>query len=514
MKAHPTWHGVRLRRLATGADPDATPRLVSFPAAWEDSAAAALAGLAPGQGPVALPTAAAAWIEPLAARAAPAAAGTQPLAERLNLLLLRRRAAPEAALWQGRADLPIRFVLNLPGFLDPLGGFDTAGFVEAVETIAAALALAAPTGQVARTPGGLFEPQPAEKPGIGFADLAGLLAALGIDYASAAARDVARALAAILRGHAGAPLRSGQVAPPPATVVPGLAEAAARASVQEATRRAGGQAAPPLPLAIAVTAPGPAEALLGAETGGIAPAFSPLSAAGGLTRAARAWLGAQGLDAEAALAALLAGATPFPAAGAAAHAAMHDAVAPFLDALPVRPAVLAARPFLPAPAVPAATGGRRDLPPRRAGYTQKAAIGGHRLYLRTGEYADGTLGELSIALHKESPAFRGLMDSFGAAVSLGLQHGVPLDEFVDAFTLTRFGPSGAVEGDPAVAQASSLLDYVFRHLAANYLGRHDLPAPEPEETEPAAPGAPLLPLELPTETSVQARRRRFRVVAR
>ena len=124
------------------------------------------------------------------------------------------------------------------------------------------------------------------------------------------------------------------------------------------------------------------------------------------------------------------------------------------------------------------------------------------------------MGELSIALHKESPAFRGLMDSFGAAVSLGLQHGVPLDEFVDAFTLTRFGPSGAVEGDPAVAQASSLLDYVFRHLAANYLGRHDLPASEPEETEPAAPGAPLLPLELPTETSVQARRRRFRVVAR
>ena len=506
MKAHPIWHGVRLRRLATGADPDAAPRLVSFPAAWEDSAAAALAALAPGQGPVALPTAAAAWIALLAARAAPPAAGTPPLAERLNLLLLRRRAAPEAALWQGRAALPVRFVLNLPGFLDPLGGFDTAGFVDAVDTIATALAIAAPAPDASdRTPGGLFAPQPADKSGIGFADLAGLLAALGIDYASAAARDVARALAAILRGYAGAQPRPGHAAPPRATVVPGLAEAA---------QAAAGKVASAPRFAVAVTAPGAAEALLGAETGGIAPAFSPLSAAGGLTRAARAWLGAQGLDAEAALAALLAGASPFPAAGAAAHAAMHDAVAPFVDALPARPAEPAPRLVAPAPASPAQTGRRRDLPPRRAGYTQKAAIGGHRLFLRTGEYADGTLGELSIALHKESPAFRGLMDSFGAAVSLGLQHGVPLDEFVDAFTLTRFGPSGAVEGDPAVAQASSLLDYVFRHLAANYLGRHDLPAPEPEETEPAAPGAPLLPLELPTETSVQARRRRFRVVAR
>ncbi|MDE2581407.1 MAG: TSCPD domain-containing protein, partial [Rhodospirillales bacterium] len=263
--------------------------------------------------------------------------------------------------------------------------------------------------------------------------------------------------------------------------------------------------------------PGPAEALLGVETGGIAPAFSPLASGGGLTRAARAWLAAHGRDAEAAVAALLAGASPFPAFDVAAHVAMHDALAPLVDALPTRPVVAEPVP-LPGPLFerapePAAPGRRRDLPPRRAGYTQKAAVGGHKLYLRTGEYADGTLGELSVALHKESPAFRGLMDSFCTAVSLGLQHGVPLSEFVEAFTLTRFGPGGAVEGDPAVAQASSLLDYMFRHLAANYLGQHDLPVPEPEDVEPAAGGAPLLPLELPAETSAQARRRRFRVVA-
>ncbi len=121
-------------------------------------------------------------------------------------------------------------------------------------------------------------------------------------------------------------------------------------------------------------------------------------------------------------------------------------------------------------------------------------MGGHKLYVRTGEYGDGSLGEISVTLQKEGAAFRGLMEQFCASVSLGLQHGVPLAEFVEAFTLTRFGPAGMVEGDPAVAQASSLLDYVFRHLAANYLGRRDLPMPEPEP-EQAEEG--LLPLRLP-----------------
>ena len=141
-------------------------------------------------------------------------------------------------------------------------------------------------------------------------------------------------------------------------------------------------------------------------------------------------------------------------------------------------------------------GTRAHTPSRRSpsrvtrpptGYTQKAAVGGHKLYLRTGEYADGSLGELSLSLHKEGPAFRGLMDSFCVAVSLGLQHWVPLAEFVDAFTLTRFGAAGAVEGDPGVTRASSVLDYVFRHLAANYLGRRDLPEPEAETTPDEIP---------------------------
>jgi hypothetical protein len=145
------------------------------------------------------------------------------------------------------------------------------------------------------------------------------------------------------------------------------------------------------------------------------------------------------------------------------------------------------------------------LPARHTGRTQKASIAGHRLFLRTGEHADGSLGEIAVAMPKESAAFRGLLEAFGQAVSLGLQHGVPLDEFVDAFVATRFGAAGAVEGDAAVPRATSVLDYVFRSLAAHYLGRTDLPQPEVED-EPAA--LPLLPLDFPAADAP----RRLRVV--
>jgi ribonucleoside-diphosphate reductase alpha chain len=168
--------------------------------------------------------------------------------------------------------------------------------------------------------------------------------------------------------------------------------------------------------------------------------------------------------------------------------------------------------------VQAAPAHRRELPGRRSGYTQKASVGGHKLFLRTGEYEDGSLGEIFVALHKEGAAFRGLMDNFAHAVSLGLQHGVPLERFVEAFTFTRFGPAGAVEGDPAVHAATSLLDYAFRNLAANYLGRRDIPEAEIEEADTVGHGArdqsPLLPLELPAEASPRARRRGLRVVSR
>ena len=117
---------------------------------------------------------------------------------------------------------------------------------------------------------------------------------------------------------------------------------------------------------------------------------------------------------------------------------------------------------------------REKLPNRRKSYTQKATVGGHKVYLHTGEYEDGRLGEIFIDMHKEGAAFRSLMNNFAIAISLGLQYGVPLDEYVEAFTFTRFEPAGLVQGNDTIKNATSILDYIFRELAVSYLGRHDL----------------------------------------
>ncbi len=497
-----------MRRCVAASNPDATPRQVSIPASWEPSAADALAGLAPSEGAVGLAQAAEAWITPLVLQAQHE--GVKPgLGERLHALLRDRRGAPSASIWRGEAgaaDAAPGFTLNLAAFHDPAEGFDIPGFAAAVETAVSASTLASPG---------------AHRLAIGVADLAGLLATLGLDYASAAARDIAAGLAALLRATAEAASADlaglfGIVAeagpthtPPIAAAIPGLSFA-----IEDARRRA---ARPRRHTEVVeITAPGEAEALLGVETGGIAPAFGPLGDNGALTRTARVWLAARGLTPEAALAATLAGRSPFEAPDDVARAAMRAAVMKYIPRMP------ALERSLPEAPVVAATGGKRSLPGRRHGYTQKAAVGGHKLYLRTGEYDDGTLGEIFVALHKEGAAFRGLMDNFSVAVSLGLQHGVKLAEFVEAFTFTRFGPAGTVEGDPAVARATSMLDYVFRNLAANYLGQTEIPEAEDEEFDTVGAGArdrsPLLPLDLPMDAQAQdgprQRRRALRVVAK
>ena len=124
---------------------------------------------------------------------------------------------------------------------------------------------------------------------------------------------------------------------------------------------------------------------------------------------------------------------------------------------------------------------RDKLPNRRKSYTQKATVGGHKVYLHTGEYEDGRLGEIFIDMHKEGAAFRSLMNNFAIAISLGLQYGVPLEEFVEAFTFTRFEPAGLVTGNETIKNATSVLDYIFRELAVSYLGRHDLAHVDPRE---------------------------------
>src|ERR1700742_4944429 len=131
---------------------------------------------------------------------------------------------------------------------------------------------------------------------------------------------------------------------------------------------------------------------------------------------------------------------------------------------------------------------RERLPHRRKGYTQKAVVGGHKVYLRTGEYEDGRIGEIFIDMHKDGAAFRSLMDGFAIAISMGLQYGVPLEEFVEAFTFTRFEPAGMVTGNDSIKNATSVLDYIFRELAVSYLGRNDLAHVPPGQDEDIGDG--------------------------
>jgi hypothetical protein len=462
-----SWHGVRTREIAARPDPDAEQRHVIIPAAWEDRAGDALAALVPGQGVVALEDAAQGWIGPVMDRANRAGVADLldfDLAATLHELVIERKAAPQDPVWRGHGFKAPGYVLNLPAFFVPGEGFDITGFIAAAEHGTLAMTLLSPEATTLA---------------IGMTDLAGLLAAQGMDYNSEPARKCAAHLASNLRA---------------------------------ATERVSGLLAEKIgarhSITTAIAPPSMVEALLGVETSGIAPEFSPLSDTGALSRTARATLAARGMSAESALAATLAGKTVFSQPGSTAHAAMHDAVAAHIQLLPARP--------MAETAIPA----RRSLPTRRTGYTQKASIGGHKLFLRTGEYSDGKLGEIFIGLHKEGPAFRGLMDNFAIAISLGLQNGVKLEDFVEAFTFTRFGPAGAVEGDPAVGRATSLLDYVFRNLAANYLGQIELADAEIEDEAGDTMGdgerdrSPLLPLDLPAGDGPRIRRRELRLVAK
>jgi hypothetical protein len=495
-----------MRQVSARPDPEQPARQVTLPVSWDDDAASALAALVPGDGPVSLAGAAAVWLGLVAARAGQGPGPGQgqgqigDIAARLKSLLQQRRAAPNAAVWRCEPGIP-GFVLNAAGFHDAASGYDVHGFAEAAGLAAKACRLLAPQ---------------APRYEIGLAGLDDLLACLGVAYDSKAARDLGACLAALLRARVEAALEGDQgdllarpaawPAPPRHCVIPGLAEAAASARALVAR-------APDAVPATGVFAPGPAEALLGVETGGVAPAFSPVRAQH-LTRAAQDRLAAASMSAEAALASALLGETPLPVADAHAYAAMLSALAPYLDVVPPLPASLPAPGALSVPTQDAAPPRHARLPARHRGLSQKILLGGHRVFLRTGEYPDGRLGEITLTLPRESQAVRGLAEGFAASMSLGLQHGVPLEAFVDAFAATRFGFAGVVEGDPDVDRASSILDYVMRTLAANYLGRA-LPAPELDEDAEgeAAATAPLLPLDLPRGAVAKARRRALRLVA-
>jgi hypothetical protein len=501
-KADSVWAGIALRRMRAEADPDSSPRMVAIPAAWEDEAGAALAALAPGTAAAALPALAESWISRLAGRGAALGLLTESaaLSTALHALLLARRGSPGAATWRGDTRAEPRFVLNLPAFIDDAGGFDIPAYTGAVASAVRALdVLTAGKAPALR---------------LGFADLTGWLAALGLAYDSAPARDAAACLTALTRGaaeQASAALALEQgaresaclfwPAPPAACAVPGLA-AAARAAL-EAASRCGGLRHTGL---LMLTPPDAAEALLGAETGGLAPAQGATrfvhedgQAVERPTRAAARATALHGAGASALLA-------PVPAA---ARTAMEAAVRPYLHAG--------------VPAAPAEPQPARPLPPPRPvpGRAQswRVTLAGHRVTLTATEGADGLPGAIGLAMARDGAAFRGLLDSFVSVVNLGLARGMPLADYVGAVAHSRGGPAGPVEGDPEIRRATSVLDWAFRRLALSYIDGAATLWPEPAaedclaDAAPATPlAAPMLPLDLPVRPSPAARRGGLRLV--
>ncbi|WP_431283494.1 hypothetical protein ACQW02_01415 [Humitalea sp. 24SJ18S-53] len=491
------WTGLALRRTRAGADPDSEPRRIALPAHWDDAAAAALAALAPGDGPVSLPSLAEAWIGGLATRGRrlgvlDSDAAAEALAADLRALVLARRGAPGAAIWRRDPRAMPRFVLNLPAFLDGAGGFDLEAYADAVETGVLALEIAG-GGKAGRL-------------ALGFCDLSGLLAALGLPYGGAEARQVAAGIAALTRGAAEAcsgrlaaqlgarePVALLWPAPPGQTSVPGLA-AAARAALDAAAMAPGLRHA----VIFALTPPDAAEALLGAETGGLAPAAGP-------TRPV--WDSSGRILDLPTAAALRAGdraAMLLGAADEAARAAMEAAVGPFLHALPPAPPATARAP---------AAAPRRAPPPKIGGTIWRATVGGQRVAMKVATGPTGLPIEIGFTVPREASLLRAMLDATAEAVGVGLSMGVPLAEYVDCYAYAPFGPGGPVEGDPTIRRATSVLDWAFRRLAADLLGRTDLPDPGEEATpEETSAAGPMLPLDLPQAPSPIGRRRAFRLV--
>ncbi|MCH4094855.1 MAG: vitamin B12-dependent ribonucleotide reductase [Acetobacter peroxydans] len=509
---HP-WNGVLMSTLDAAADPDAPLRPVTLPAEWDTEAAAALAQLVPGDDPIDLPTLANGWTRVFAPDSA--------TARSLVWLLLTRQAAPTEAVWRCAFDRPPGFIVNLAAFVSPGEGFAARTFVAALRLICSVLRhtaestanlrngelplpdLFAPATPATGNAATQAEAPPLVAGDILLTNLDACLAGVGLDYDSEDGRAAACAIAALatLTAHAGRGPETLPL-PPVRTVLPGLGETLravwAEAAVETDT--------PLAPVETGFSASNPVDGILGVEACGLAPVFSMLRPDGRLATSTRQRLEARGFTTETALAASLAGETVLPLPGAGAHLAMYRALTGFVDRMPARPEAL------PAPArQKLERGARRALSARHGGFTQKTSIGGHRLFMRTGEYEDGTLGELSLSPTRESSMVRGLMESFGEAVSIGLQYGAPLDAFVDNFAYSCFGPAGTVEGDPVASYATSMLDYVFRALSDAYLGKRLPDGPHQDvQTEPD----PLLPLDLPGEDDTPSgqRKRGLRLV--
>ncbi|QNT77928.1 TSCPD domain-containing protein [Entomobacter blattae] len=524
------WQDTPFRATYTACDPDAPTKKVTLPERWSDTTAQALAEIAPlEEEEVDLREQSLAWLMPFARLLETTSIYSLdnsplpfPLHKLVNLLLVHK-AAPTFSLWKGDYDNRPGFILNLARFVEADGSLEHEDFIETLYILCQFLnALAKHHAAMSTTELPLFSPlksssaahhsfgfetqtekfsPPLQKGVLLLTNLDVALARMGLDYDSDEARLRSRYLAGCLR-YMAAQAWNGETAP---LILPSLTKGHPFQPLQERLAQFSGSFLKPssfFKIETGVSSPGPVDALLEVETCGLAPVFSPLTPQGGLAESSLCRLAHKGCTLETALAALLMGDNILSLPDQHAHYAMHRALSTYLDHMPPRPKADALPNIAPETLK---RGERLPLPHRHSGFTQKASIGGHGLFVRTGEYEDGSVGEVAIVPARENPMVKGLLECFGQAVSIGLQYGVPLSEFVKAFAYTRFGQGGTVEGDPNRAFATSLLDYTFRTLAETYL-HEDMPDALPPEEREENSALPLLPLPFPAASPLSPRK--------
>lgn len=516
MNTRHIWNGVRMRNLQAAIDPDASLYSVTMPARWEDQTATAILQLCSSyqleSSSVKTDQIIANWLLPLCNHAANAGIKNWKVSD-WETILLNQQACPNQRIWQNDNSQKPAFTINLAAFASTETGFDAHSYRKILQIVIDSIRILykqqfnfinseLPFPDLQISPKQIPVDSENAKSYHNIAgtvyltNLDACLAQLGLEYDSIQGRDVACCLTcfATLLSTAGCgsdylPLSPDWNALPELTT---LAKEIWSLASEEKTL--------PLPrIETSFSIPGPEDLFLGSEACGLAPIFSPVTEDGHLAISTIARMAKQKLTPESALAATLSGNLILQPPSHQAHCAMHQALIGFTTSMPPRPHPmeypLASKTILP-------RGIREPLPPRHKGITQKASIAGRGLFLRTGEYEDGKLGEISITPLKENAMVKGLLDSLGQAVSIGLQYGVPLKEFVSAFAYSRFGIAGTVEGDPGAIYATSFLDYSFRLLSDVYLKQ---PLPDaPNNLQSDEEKLPMLPLDLPEEEMNQS----------
>lgn len=532
MKKRPLWNGVRMRNLQAAIDPDAPLHSITIPDRWEDSAATAIMQLCPeyqlDSPTIKTDRIIANWLLPLCDYATSSQIKSWNMTDWENILLLQQ-ACPNASTWKNDISQKPSFTINLAAFASTETGFDAESYQKTLQILIDSIRLLykqqfnfidseLPFPDLDDS----GKPSPADSASSECHDTAGTLyltnldaclARLGLDYDSDKGRDVACCLScfATLMATAGCgadylPLSPDwNTFPELATHAKNIWSQASEASI------------PLLPrIATGFSVPGPEDLLLGSESCGLAPIFSPVTEEGHLAFSTIARMAKQGLTPESALAATLMGKLVLQPPSHQAHRTMYQALATFVTSMPSRPCSTES-PLHSGSVLP--RGIRDPLPSRHKGINQRASIAGRGLFLRTGEYENGQPGEISITPVKENAMIKGLLENFGQAVSIGLQYGVPLKEFVSAFAYSHFGIAGTVEGDPGAVYATSFLDYSFRALSDVYLNQPLPDAPNNLDSENGK--VPMLPLDLPVETDNEpvhptppshSRRKKFKLV--